>query len=195
MKKYVLVLLAVSIWTLPAFATTTWQVAPGRSSVNFKVQHLIFTFVEGKFQKFDGKVIAEGEDLTNARMEAKIETNSIYTGIEDRDKHLEGADFFNIDKYPEIVFTSKSIVKTNDANAYKITGDLTMHGVTRTIELAGKCTDKQVLSNGKTRMDLTATGTLNRFDYGLRWNELMETGKAIVGQNVDLSVKMVLLKN
>lgn len=193
MKKLLLILFFLGIWALPVSASlTVWKIAPERSSLNFKVEHCVLSEVEGRFKKFDGTVIADGSNLENGRMEARILVQSIYTGNTDRDKHLIGTEFFSVAQFPEITFKSKSIVK-NGEDAYKIFGDLTIHGVTHAIELTGKFIKKTVLSNGKTRMDLAMTGSLNRSDYKLTWNVLLETGKVLIGETVQLNIKIVLL--
>ena len=193
MRKCILFLLALVIWIPQASAQTAWQVAPGRSSINFKVKHLVLFHVKGKFRKFEGKVVTPDENFANAHIEATIRVNSIYTGNRDRDRHLLGEDFFCADEFPEIIFKSKSTVKTGE-NTYKITGDLTIRGITKPIELKAKYGGQKKLSSGQARVDFKATGSLNRFDYGLRWNEVMETGKAVVGKTVEITLKIALLK-
>lgn len=193
MKKYVLTLLVLGIWALQVSAQTIWHIAPGRSSFNFEVKHLLFFKVEGKFKKFEGKVVTQDGDFANASFDGKIQVSSIYTGNQDRDNHLLSEDFFCADKFPEIIFKCKSSVKTGE-NTYKIIGDLTMRGITKPINLTAKYEGQKKLSNGKTRVDLTFTGSLNRFDYELKWNEIIESGKAIVGKMVEIRLNVVLFK-
>ncbi len=177
-----------------SFAETVWQIAPSRSKIAFKVRHLVFLEVEGRFKQFQGQVVADQMNLANSKMRMSIDVDSIYTGIDDRDKHLISADFFDSKKFPEITFTSQSVEELKDGSGnYKIVGELTMRGVTRPIELIAERKKVKTLPNGKTRMDLVATGTVNRFDYQLEWNEVVETGKAIVGDIVDLNLKIALL--
>lgn len=195
MKQIILTILLWGMCTYPVYADTTWQVAPGRTSIQFKVKHLVFMEVEGKFKKFDGKVVMPNDDLTDATIEGRIQANSIYTGNHDRDDHLRGEDFFNVIQFPEIIFTSQSIVKVSHEEIYRMRGNLTILGVTRPIELEAVCSGKKKLSNGKTRMDLTVTGSLNRFDYGFMWNEVMENNKSIVGDTIDLTLNLALLKD
>ncbi|MGE0266831.1 MAG: YceI family protein [Candidatus Omnitrophota bacterium] len=196
MKKTIILLLFIlGIWAAQAMAQEQWNVASGRSSVNFKVKHLIFSQVEGKFKTFEGRLVTPNQDLTGAQLEAIVRIDSIYTGNQDRDKHLYSQDFFAAEKYPEMVFKSTTITKTNQPNIYTIKGDLTIRGVTKSVELTAKYVGVKTLANGTTRMELTATGSVNRFDYGLKWNELMETGKAIVGENVDISFNASFVKD
>lgn len=196
MKRGIFVLIMLLLGTSVCSAETTWQLAPGRSKLGFKVKHMVFMDVEGRFKRFEGRVVAPGEDLNEAKMHVIIAADSVYTGIGDRDRHLVGEDFFNTAKYPEITFISREVIKTNDPNGecYKIIGDLTMRGVTKPVVLMAKCQSLKKLPNGKTRLDLLATGSINRFDYQLQWNEMLETGKAIVGEKVDLELKIALMK-
>ena len=196
MKRGIFTLVLLLLMTGTCWAETTWQLAPGRSKLGFRVKHMVFMDVEGRFKKFEGQVTTPGDDLTATRMVVTIAADSVYTGIKDRDRHLIGEDFFDTAQFPEITFTSREVTKIMDPNGecYKITGDLTMRGVTKPIILMAKCKSMKTLPNGQTRMDLVATGTLNRFDYQLQWNEILETGKAIVGETVDLELKIALLK-
>lgn len=196
MKRGICLFIIIVLGASVCSAETTWQLAPGRSKLGFKVKHMVFLDVEGRFKEFQGRVITPGEDLSQAQMHVIISADSVYTGISDRDRHLVSKEFFNTEKYPDITFTSREVIKMDDPDGecYKIIGDLTMRGVTRPIVLMAKCQSMKKLPNGQTRLDLIATGTLNRFDYQLQWNEMLETGKAIVGETVDLELKIALLK-
>jgi len=172
---------------------TTWSIAPGRSSIKFKVQHLLLFEVEGKFKKFYGKVITQNQDFSIVRIESHIAVNSIYTGNRDRDAHLLEEEFFFVDQFPEISFKSNSITKTGE-QTFKVKGDLTIRGVTKPIELVVECGGKKVISNGAICADFTASGMLNRFDYGLKWNSFTEAGGALVGEMVEIILKVRLVK-
>ncbi len=193
MKYLILSLFALGACFFEVSAQTVWRVAPERSSVNFEIDHLLFFKVEGRFKKFEGTVITQGDDFANAKIEGKIQANSVYTGNEDRDKDLLGEDFFYTSKYPEFIFKSKSAEKTGE-NSYKFTGDLTIRGITKPIVLNATLESKKKLPNGKTRVYLSVTGTLNRLDYGLKWNDIIESGKAIVGDEVTIKMKIALMK-
>ena len=151
MMKYMLCLLMTVLWAWPVSAQTIWQVAPGRSTIGFKVRYLLLFEVEGKFKKFEGIVVTQGDDFSDARIEVTIPVNSIYTGNRDRDQNLLGEAFFHADRFPTILFKSTTIVKT-DAHTYTIHGDLTMRGVTKSIEMKVKYKDSRTLSGGSTRM-------------------------------------------
>ena len=193
MRKSLFILLLCGVWTSQALSQTTWSVASGPSSVTFKVQHLLFSQVEGSFRALGGSVITENADFTDAQIDATIPVTSIYTGHQDRDNHLRGDDFFDATHYPTIHFKSKSFKKTGD-HTYKIIGELTMHGVTRMVELDAQCTDPRVISQGRKRVDFTANGSLNRYDYGLRWNETGGVDKLLVGKTVEITLNIALIK-
>ena len=194
MKNALLTLSILTLISTSAFAETTWQVAPGPSSVKFKVQHMMFSQVEGKFKKIEGRILAPNGNLEGSQMEARIPVSSIYTGIDDRDTHLRSKAFFSSEEHPDIIFKSNSVRKIGE-HSYIINGELTMRGVTKSIALNAKCEHERVLKNGKTRMDLQATGQISRYDYGLKWNQIMEAGTALVGEYVDISLKLALMKD
>ena len=188
-----LILLCCVVSTGPAVAQTTWQVASGPSSVTFKVQHLLFSQIEGAFKNYRGHVITPNADFSDALIEAVIPVNSIYTGHRARDSDLLGEDFFDAAHYPEIRFKSNAFEKTGE-HTYKIIGALTIRGVTRTIELLARCTDPRSISGGRTRVDFTAHGSINRYDYGLRWNEIVGADQLLMGKTVEITLNIALIK-
>lgn len=192
MKGSVWILLGWAICVGPAAAQTTWRVATGPSSVDFKIQHLLFSEVEGTFKKYRGHVVTPNADFSDAFVEAVIPINSIDTGNRDRDSDLLNEDFFYATQYPEMHFKSLSFEKTGE-HTYTIIGALTMRGVTRTIELIARCTDPRVISGGRIRVDFTANGSLNRYDYGLRWNEVVGD-KLLIGKTVEITLNIALIK-
>ena len=149
--------------------------------------------VEGKFKKFEGRMIAPKDGSSAPQWEGRVQVNSISTGIKDRDQHLLTDDFFDSSNHPEIIFRSKSVQKSDGKGPCKILGDITIRGVTRPFELVGDCTPVKKLANGKSRMDFVGTGSLNRFDYGLTWNDWLESGQVMVGKEVEITVKLSLL--
>jgi polyisoprenoid-binding protein YceI len=198
MKKMttILVLTLMSAMVHPVLAGVEWELAKGPSQIGFKVKHLVFSTVEGHFRDFVGAVtIPQSTTLEGAQMSATIDVNSIYTGNKDRDRHLSGKDFFYTEQYPRIQFESKAVLRTHTPNEYRIIGDLTIRGITREIELIGTFSDEKLLNNGRVRVDLTATSTLNRFDFGLKWNEMLESSRAIVGEEVELALRLTLYKD
>jgi len=180
--------------SVDASAQTTWRIDYDRSSVTFKVKHMLIHHVTGKFREFTANILTPNGEFDHARVEAIIQVNSIDTGRPQRDEHLKQEDFFHATAYPQIIFKSTAVTKI-DEKTYKLAGDLTMRGVKRPIELAATCTP----SKFKDRVRFIATGSLNRFDYGLRFNEvdfLKTLGKAapIVGDSVQIRLDIELIQ-
>lgn len=177
-----------------SFAQTTWTVDKAHTHVGFSVDHMVVSEVEGKFTDFEGSVVTNGDDLTNATFNFKINVNSVDTGNAKRDGHLKGADFFEAEKYPTMTFKSTKVEKLAD-NKYRVYGDFSLHGVTKEINLTltygGKITDPW----GNTRAGLKIKGEIDRTDFGLEYNSVMKTGGLLIGKEVALSVKIELIKN
>jgi polyisoprenoid-binding protein YceI len=185
------VLLAVSVLSLNA--QSTWKIDAGHSNVIFTVSHMVISEVTGRFNEFDATLVQTGNDLTGSKLNAKIKASSIITDNEGRDKHLRSADFFDVDKYPEITFVSKSFEKVSE-NKYKITGDLTMHGVTKTVILDTKFNGQMNDPWGNTKAGFKATTEVNRKDFGLVWNKTLETGGVLVGESVGITINAEMNK-
>jgi polyisoprenoid-binding protein YceI len=188
--KYTFLALLVSA---AAFAqSTVWKFDPSHSQIGFSVTHMVISDVTGNFKKFDGEVKSNGNDFTNAVISFTADVNSINTENEKRDGHLKSDDFFNAEKYPQIKFVGKSMKKV-DKNKYKLTGDFTIRNVTKTITL-----DVVYKGNaeayGQEKAGFKITGTINRFDYNLKWNSLLETGGAVVGKDVEIVCNVQLVK-
>lgn len=162
-----------------------WNIDASHTKILFTVKHMMISSVTGDFKTFGGKVVSNGNDFTDAEFEISIEVDSINTDSVKRDGHLKSDHFFDVAKYPEITFKSKSVTKVDESN-FKLVGDFNLHGVTKTEELdmvfGGTIND----SRGNERAGLKITGKINRFDYGLKWNDLLETGAAMVGKSVDI---------
>ncbi len=171
-----------------AFAQTTWIVDQSHSSVKFSVAHLVISEVEGSFAVYEGTLQAS-PDFADAKVEFTVDVNSIKTGNEARDKHLKSEDFFAAEKFPQATFKSTSWKKVAE-NRYVLEGNLTIRGVTKPIVFAvtNGGTVKDPWGNIKT--GFKATTTLNRFDYGLKWNALTEAGGAVVGKDVTLTLQL-----
>ena len=187
-----LVLLAIPCQALEVQAETMWQVAPGRSTIDFKVAHLLFLKVGGRFREFEGTVQTRQADLTQATIRVTIQAASIYTGNQDRDEHLLAEEFFHASRFPQITFESQEIARSAEGDTYKIAGNLTIRGITKPIDLVARLEGRKTLPDGTDCIHFTASGLLNRFDYGLKWNELAETGGALVGELVEIGLKVVL---
>jgi polyisoprenoid-binding protein YceI len=172
-----------------AGATEVYDIDPAHSTVGFSVKHMGISTVPGKFAKFKGTVTLEKHESTAARVEAVIESASIDTGIEARDKHLKSADFFDVAKYPEIRFVSTKVSPMKDGK-FVMTGDLTLHGITRPVQLDAVFGGEAKDPWGGQRAACSATGTLDRKDFGLVWNKVLETGGLLVGEKVQISIEV-----
>lgn len=165
---------------------------PAHTTVEFVVRHLMITRVRGRFTAFSGQVeLAPDSDLPLA-VTAHIEAGSIDTREEQRDAHLRSADFFDVEKYPELRFESTRVAGSPDD--FAIEGKLTIHGVTRDVSLAGSFEGRTTDPWGGVRVGYSAHATINRKDYGLTWNAALETGGVVVGDEVriELNVEAVL---
>ena len=174
-------------------ASTKWSIDRSHSKVQFGVPHLVISEVTGHFGKFDGTIESPSDDFTDAKVNFAIDVNSIDTDNEQRDNHLKSDDFFNTDKFPQIVFNGKSMVRVS-GNKYKLTGDLTIRDIKKEIVLDVVYNGTVKDPWGNTKAGFKITGELNRFDYGLKWNALVETGGAVVGKNISLNINLELNK-
>jgi polyisoprenoid-binding protein YceI len=180
-----LALSSFSFATSASAAPENYKIDPVHSSITFKVRHL-FSFVTGKFTKFDGTFTVDADTVEQANVSAAVQTASIDTANADRDKDLKGANFFEATKFPEITFKSKSVKQTGKDTA-DILGDFTMHGVTKELTLHA-----QFLGKGKgmkseiSGWHLTAD-PIKRSDYGLKWNKAVE-GTQVVGDDVEIAI-------
>ena len=166
-----------------------WSLDKAHSNIGFSIAHLVISDVQGNFTDYDVKLTTNKEDFSDASVEVEIQTASINTDNKKRDDHLRSADFFDAEKYPTITFKSKSFEKVAD-NKFKITGDLTMHGITKEIVLdmvyRGQAKDPW----GNTKAGFKATATLDRYEYGLKYNSALETGGLLIGQEVDIHIDL-----
>ncbi|GMA52201.1 polyisoprenoid-binding protein [Alicyclobacillus contaminans] len=174
-------------------AKANWAIDVAHSNIEFSVKHMMFSTVRGSFKQFDATVVADPEDLTSAEIEFTIDVASIDTGNNDRDVHLRSADFFDVEKFPKITFQATQIVKTG-ADQYDVTGDLTLHGVTRseTFKVTFEGQGKDPWGNEK--VGFSAQGKLNRSDYGLTWNAALETGGVLVSDQVKFELDIQAAK-
>jgi polyisoprenoid-binding protein YceI len=187
MKKLHL-LTAFSAFLLAQYALAdVYVIDKVHSTMGFQVRHL-FSKVPGKFDDFSGQIQFDEADLEKSSVEVKIKTASIDTANEQRDKDLRSPNFFDTAKYPEITFTSKSVKKTGD-NTADITGDLTMHGVTKEVVLKAELLGKGAGLQGKTVSGWEATTALKRSDFGLSWNKVIE-GTQVVGDDVQIDLRV-----
>jgi polyisoprenoid-binding protein YceI len=181
---FALGLLACAVLAAPAVAAT-FTIDRAHSGVGFKVKHLMVSNVRGTFDDFAGTVVYDPADPQSWQVVATIQATSIDTGDPKRDDHLRTADFFDVATHPTLIFKSTGVTANKDGT-FLLAGDLTMHGVTKpvtlTLEVNGTIKDPW----GNTKAGFTATGKLNRADFGLTWNKALETGGVVVGDEVTL---------
>lgn len=193
MKKINLLLLLLLFTVVTVSAQTNWKFDKAHSKIGFTVSHMVITDVDGKFNEYEGSVVTTGEDFEGAQVNFNIQTNSINTDNEERDNHLRSDDFFAADEYPQISFIGKSMTKVGD-NKYKLVGDLTILGTTKEITLDVTHNGTVVDPWGNTKAGFKLTGALDRFEYGLKWNNAIETGGLVVGKTVYLNIDIQLMK-
>jgi polyisoprenoid-binding protein YceI len=193
MKKTILTLLAAASTMSLSAQSTKWEVDNAHSQVTFTVTHLVISEVTGNFKEFSSNVFSDKADFSDAKVDFSIKVNSINTDIQMRDDHLKSDDFFNALKYPEINFKGKQM-KAAGKGKYKLTGDLTIRDVTKTISLDVIYTGTAIDPYGNTKAGFKITGKINRLEYGLKWNTLTEAGGAVVGPDVDFKVNLQLVK-
>ncbi len=168
--------------------STTYKIDADHTNVGFKIRHL-FSNVSGNFTEFEGTVDYDPKNPSAWKTSAVIHAASINTNVAGRDKHLRSSDFFDVEKYPAIMFKSTGVENATETST-KLKGDLTIHGVTKPVML-----DLQIHGVGKdpwgnTRAGFTATTKINRKDFGLTWNKTLETGGVLVGDDVDITLEV-----
>ncbi|MGA2571896.1 MAG: YceI family protein [Terracidiphilus sp.] len=178
----------------PATSSTTWNIDPVHSVAEFKVKHMMISNVKGKFSGLSGSLTLDESGITKSRVEASIPVATISTGDEQRDGHLKSADFFDAENFPTLTFTSTK-AESEGAGELAVTGNLTLHGVTKTVTFA---VDGPSAPNkdpwGNLRIGLSATAKINRKDFGLVWNTALETGGVLVGEEVGISLDVEFIK-
>jgi polyisoprenoid-binding protein YceI len=172
---------------------TKWQIDAAHTTVEFAVRHLMISTVKGRFAGVQGTVTMPEEDPARARVEVTIDAASITTGNEQRDQHLRSPDFLDVARFPTLTFRSTK-VEPMGSDQFRLTGDLTIKGITRPVELV--VTREGVVTDpwGGYRAGFTATGRLRRSDFGITWNQVIETGGVVVGDEVKLSIEVELVR-
>ncbi|MCB0496918.1 MAG: YceI family protein [Cyclobacteriaceae bacterium] len=178
---------------LNAKAQTTWVVEPVHSKVNFTVEHLVISEVDGSFKKFEGEMVTSKDDFSDAKITFSVDITSISTDNEKRDGHLKSEDFFFVEKYPTMSFESTSF-KKKKGDEYELKGNLTMRGVTKPVTLSVKYGGQAEDGYGNTRAGFIVKGSLNRMDYGVAWNAKTKQGGWTVGEEVEITIKLELVK-
>ena len=193
MRKIFLPAIMLFGYTLASAQTTKWGYDASHAKVGFTISHFGISETEGKFTKFDGIVLSDKDDFSDAKIDFIIDVSSINTEDEKRDNHLKSPDFFNIEKFPSIIFKSKSF-KPNGKNKYKLTGDFTMHGITKEIKLDAIYNGTVVDPYKNTKAGFKISGIIDRTQYGLVWNGTLAAGGLLIGNKVNLEINIELVK-
>ena len=195
MQQMIVSALAGIAFVVPSLSqAATWKSDPTHASVQFAVSHLMVSTVRGTFDTFDVTATIDENDVSRSSVEATIEVASVNTRNEKRDDHLKGADFFDVATHPTLTFKSKAVEKVQD-NAYKVTGDLTLMGVTQEVVLEVTGSPKAMKDPwGNSRVGGTATTTINRTDYGLKYNSVLDSGGVAIGEEVEITIDIELVQ-
>jgi polyisoprenoid-binding protein YceI len=173
-------------------ALQRWKIDPSHSGIHFTVRHMVISKVRGAFERFQGTVAFDEQNPAASQVSVEIDADSIQTHEPKRDGHLRSPDFFDVAKYPKLTFESTKVEKGGDG--YLVTGNLTLHGVTKPVVL-----DVEALGGGKDpwgneRIGFQATTSINRKDFGLTWNQALETGGVLVGEKIDVTLDIQAIK-
>ena len=179
--------------SLPLFAADLYNIDKVHSAAEFKIRHMV-SQVGGKFDDFGGSVNFDKANPANSTVEFTIQTASIDTATPDRDKHLRSADFFDVEKYPTITFKSTKIAAGGLKDSYNVTGNLTMHGVTKTVTLPVAFLGFVKDPWGNDRAGFELETTLNRKDYGIVWNQALDAGGYLLGDDVKIAINLEAVK-
>lgn len=169
----------------PAAAPATWVIDKAHTDVSFRIRHLV-SRVRGQFRDFEGTITADPANLAGGSVQVTVRTASVFTDNERRDTHLRSAEFFDVEKFPEMTFKSTRV--ETSGSKLKITGDLTIKGVTKPVVLDGEFTGIMGPDGPKQRVGFSATGTVNRLDYGVSWNRAAEGGGVVLGDEVTIEL-------
>lgn len=166
-------------------STKTWTVDPAHTEIHFRARHMVISTVTGKFDRFEATAITENDSLENAKVTFTADTASVNTGTKQRDDHLRSDDFFNAEKYPTLTFESTSFTQAGNEN-YKLKGNLTIRDVTKPIELEVEYGGEIKDPYGNRRVGFTVTGKVSRKMFGLKYNALIESGGAVVSDEIKI---------
>jgi polyisoprenoid-binding protein YceI len=190
-------ILAVAVLSISApglVQAATWELDPAHTGVHFKVRHLMVSSVRGDFEKVSGKIVYDETDLTKSTADIVIDAASVNSRVAKRDADLRSANFLDVANHPTITFKSKRVEKSGDGTL-KVTGDLTIRGVTKPVVLDVEGPTPAIKDpGGNLRVGGQATTKINRKDFGLVWNKALETGGVVVGDEVDITIDMEIFR-
>jgi len=193
MYKTSIIVLAMVLSLALGVQAQTWNFDKAHTTIGFSARHMVIANVAGKFEDYDGQVMFDGKNLGAGMVNLTINVQSINTDNDTRDKHLRSSDFFDMEKYPAITFKSTKIVK-GEGNNFKLTGDLTMKGITKSVTL--DCVLNGIITDpmGNTRAGFSGTGMIKRHDYNIAWDNKIQDGSFIVGEDIAINLQIELTK-
>jgi polyisoprenoid-binding protein YceI len=177
----------------PTLSAATYQIDGAHSSAGFTVRHMMVSNVSGAFTKLSGSVDYDADNLAQSRIEVTIEAASVNTRNEGRDKHIRTADFFDVENYPTITFRSKRVEKAGEGRL-RVVGDLTLRGVTKEVVLDVEGPTPEIQQQSAFRMGASATTRINRKDFGVNYNRVMDSGGVVVSDEVRITIDVELVR-
>jgi len=176
----------------PVGTTTTWNIEPNHSLVEFSAKHMMITTVKGRFRDVTGTIVIDEANPARSKVEATMATATIDTGVAQRDQHLASADFLDAETHKAITFKSKRIegAQADEGHEFTVVGDLTIRGTTREVTLKASYEGRGKDPWGGERISFTATGKIDRRDFGLTWNQALETGGILVSNDVKIALEI-----
>lgn len=171
----------------------TWQIDSSHTEIQFSARHMMIAKVRGFFEEFEGTVDFDEDNPENTTVYVEIDANSINTREEQRDNHLRSADFLDTANYPKLIFKSKRVVASSDIRG-KLVGDLTIRGVTNEVVVDVEYLGQAISPWGSTSAGFTGSTKINRKDWGLTWNQALETGGVLVGEEIKIEIEIEIVK-
>ena len=195
LSKFTLGVILAAVLAISSLAATTiWQIDPQHTAAGFSIKHLMISTVRGQFKSVTGTVVWDDQDINKSKVDVTIDANTVDTSEPKRDADLKSANFFDVAHYPTITFKSKKIEQVS-AGKIKITGDLTIHGVTKEVALNVEGPTGPVKDPwGNTRVAASATTRINRQDFGIKWDNKMDNGGLVVSNDVDIIIDLEMIK-
>lgn len=168
---------------------SVWNIDTAHTNLGFTIKHMMVSKVRGNFTDFNGTIEGDPENLTTSNITLKVDMNSINTNNEDRDNHLRSEDFFDTETYPKMEFVSTNIVEKSD-DEYDVTGNLTIKGVTNEVTFKAEFEGKATNPWGQEVVGYTVEGAIDRKEFGLTWNQALETGGFVVGDKIKITIEL-----
>lgn len=195
MKKIIFTVVTLLFAMISHASAAGWNIDTDHSAANFSIQHMAISKVKGTFDQVSGKLEFHESGPNPFSLEILIDPQSVDTGVEKRDAHLRSEDFFDVKKYPAINFTSKKVVPTG-TGTYEVEGELTMHGVSKIITIGLEGLEQQVKDPwGNVRKGAQITADINRKDFGIVYNAVLESGNLLIGETAQVSVDLEFIRN